>query len=140
MCMNIFGQKGNVSDEDFMIYVLNNLPKEYYAILDGLENHLTMTGDDVLTINLICERMNHRYKKLKEKKKKKLKKKKLWGVIIISIISSARNVESMATNLAIGDVLKIKMKKMKIIRKQKDMNIKTKNLMECATIAFREGI
>ena len=38
-----FGQKGNVSDEDFMIHVLNNLPKEYNVILDGLENCLMAT-------------------------------------------------------------------------------------------------
>ena len=36
--MNIFSQKGNVSDEDSMIHVLNNLPDEYDVILDGLEN------------------------------------------------------------------------------------------------------
>ena len=38
--MNEFKQKGNVSDEDFMIHVLNNLPKEYDVILNGLENYL----------------------------------------------------------------------------------------------------
>ena len=34
----------------------------------------------------------------------------------------------MATSLVIGDALKIKMKKMKKIRKQKDMNIKIKKI------------
>ena len=46
-----FGQKGNVSDEDFKIHSLNNLPKEYDVILDGLENHLTATGENALTID-----------------------------------------------------------------------------------------
>ena len=68
--LNKFGQKGNVSDEDFMIHVLNNLTKENGVILDGLENHLTVTGDDSLTIDLICEKVNHRYKKIKIKKRK----------------------------------------------------------------------
>ena len=38
--MTKFGQKGNVSDKDFMIHVLDNLPEEYDMILDGLENGL----------------------------------------------------------------------------------------------------
>ena len=49
--MNEFGQKGNVSNEDFMILILNNLPKEYNVILDRLENRLTVTRNDALTID-----------------------------------------------------------------------------------------
>ena len=63
--MNEFGQKGNVSDEDFMIHVLNNLSDEYDVILDGLKNCLTLIGDDALTIDLIHEKLNHGYKKIK---------------------------------------------------------------------------
>ena len=44
--MNEFGLKGNVSEDDFMIHVLHNLPKEYDVILDGFENHLMVTGND----------------------------------------------------------------------------------------------
>ena len=44
--MTEFGQKGNVSDEDFMIHILNNLPKKYDVILDGLENRLMATRDN----------------------------------------------------------------------------------------------
>ena len=57
-----------------------------------------------------------------------------------NISSDAGNVQSMATNLAIGDALKIKMKKKKIIRKQKDTNIKIKNSKKCANIVVRRGI
>ena len=60
--------------------------------------------------------------------------------MISSISSSARNVESMVTNLAIGGVLRIKIKKMEIIRNQKDMIIKIKNSKECVTTAVRKGI
>ena len=74
--MNEFGQKDSVSDEDFRIHVLNNLPKEYDVILNGLENHLMATGDDVLTIDSIRKQLNHRYEKLNVKKKKTLKNKK----------------------------------------------------------------
>ena len=57
--MNKFGQKGSVSDEDFMIHVLNNLPEEYDVILDGLENRLMATGENALNIDSIREKLNH---------------------------------------------------------------------------------
>ena len=60
--------------------------------------------------------------------------------MVSSTSSGAENVASMATNMVIDDALKIKMKKKKIIRKQKNMKIKPKNLMEYATIAVRRGI
>ena len=42
--MKVFGQKGSKTDDDFMIHILNNLPKEYDVVLDGLENCLTSSG------------------------------------------------------------------------------------------------
>ena len=54
-----------------MINILNNLPKDYHVILDGLEDYLTMTGDNALTIDVICKKLNHWYKKLKIEKRKK---------------------------------------------------------------------
>ena len=73
--MTEFRQKGNISDEDFMIHVLNNLPEEYYVILDGLENRLTATRENALTIDSIREKFNHRYEKIKQKKKNMKKRK-----------------------------------------------------------------
>ena len=57
--------------------------------------------------------------------------------IINNINRGDGDVESMVTNLAIGDVLKIKMKKKKVIR---IMNTKTESLMELATTAAKRGI
>ena len=108
--MSKFGQKGNVSDEYFMIHIVNDLPEEYDVILDGLENHLTTPGDDALNIDSIHKKMNQRYKKIKAK---------TWVHMVSSTSSGAGNVASMATNLLIEDVLKIKMKKKKIIRNRK---------------------
>ena len=54
--MNKFGLKGSIPDKDFMILILNNLHREYDVILDGLENCLTASGDDVLTIGVICKK------------------------------------------------------------------------------------
>ena len=59
--MTKFGKKGNVSDEDFMIHILNNLPEEYDVILDRLENCLMVTGENALMINSIREKLNHWY-------------------------------------------------------------------------------
>ena len=58
-----FGQTGSIT-KDFMIHVLNNLPKDYDVALNGLEN-CPVTGDDALTINVIREKLNHRYNKMK---------------------------------------------------------------------------
>ena len=74
--INKFRQKGSLSNKDFMIQFLNNLPKEYDVILNGLENCLTAIGDDVLTIDLIRKNWNTGRNKLKVKKKKKAKKKR----------------------------------------------------------------
>ena len=42
--------KGSISEEDFMIHMLNNLPQEYDETLDGLKNSCTSSGPDALTI------------------------------------------------------------------------------------------
>ena len=78
--MTKFRQKGNVSDKDFVIHVLNNLPEEYNVILDGLENCLTTTGGNVITIDSIRKKLNHRYEKIEAKKKKNMKKESIQCV------------------------------------------------------------
>ena len=66
-----------VSDYDFMVKILNNLPSEYDVILDGLENRLSMdgSGSNALTIEDIREKLsivmsrssNTMWKKMKTK-------------------------------------------------------------------------
>ena len=85
--MNEFGQKGKISDKDFM-------PEGYDVILNGLENHLTATGDDMLTIDVIHKKLNHPYKKIKSKKKEKTEKEKALGAYnscAVSMVSTATN-------------------------------------------------
>ena len=43
--MRKFEPKGSISDEDFMIHLLNDLN----VILDGIVNHLISSGDNALT-------------------------------------------------------------------------------------------
>ena len=45
-----------------MIQVLNNVPNEYDVILDGVKNHLTSSGSDALTMEVISEQLNNSYK------------------------------------------------------------------------------
>ena len=74
--MNESRLKGSITVKDFMIHILNNLPKEYDIILDGLENHLTATGNNVLRIDMIRKKLNHWNEKIKIKKRRKSKKKR----------------------------------------------------------------
>ena len=60
--------------------MFNNLPEEYDVILNGLKHCLTATGENALTIDLIREKLNHRYKKIKSKKEEKNKKEKALNV------------------------------------------------------------
>lgn len=57
-----------MSDKDFMVKILNNLPSEYDVILDGLENRLTLDQSDpnALTIENIREKLNNRYERIKK--------------------------------------------------------------------------
>ena len=75
--MNEFGLKGSITDENFIIHVLNDLPKEHDVILDGLDNCLTVSGDNALTIEVISKKLKPLVQKIKNKMKKKEKKKRL---------------------------------------------------------------
>ena len=54
--MSKFRLKGNITDENVMLQLLNNLPEEYDVILD---NHLSSSRENALTIKVICEKLNH---------------------------------------------------------------------------------
>ena len=77
--MSKFGLKGCITVEDFMIHVLNNLPKEYDVVLDGLENHCMVIGNDALTIAVICKNFNHQHEKIKNKNEETREKEKTLG-------------------------------------------------------------
>ena len=66
-----FGLKCKITDEDFMIDILNILSKQYDVILDGLENRLTASEDNALTIEVIGEKLNQQYKNIKNKDEEK---------------------------------------------------------------------
>ena len=49
--MSKFKLKGYITYEDLMIYMLNNLLKEYGVILDGIKNSLTLSSEHALTLS-----------------------------------------------------------------------------------------
>ena len=55
-------------------HILNNLPKKYDIILDGLENCLMATRDNALTMESNHKKLNDKCKKIKSKKEEKIKK------------------------------------------------------------------
>ena len=93
-----------------MIHILNNSPKEYDIILNELKNCFMVSREGVLTMDIISEKLNHWYKKIKNKKKKKVKKKRPKELIINNTSKVAISVVSMDTNLIIVNVQRIRKK------------------------------
>ena len=63
-----------ISDKEFMVKILNNLPSEYDTILDGLENRLTLDPSDsnALTIESIREKLSNRYERIADRDRSEL--------------------------------------------------------------------
>ena len=55
-----------ISDEDFMIHVLGNLPEEYKSKVETLENNLD-NEDDRLTLDQMCIESDTKYEKICKK-------------------------------------------------------------------------
>ena len=53
----------------FLIIWLKNM-----TVLDGLESYLMPSNPDMLTIEVICEKLNHRYEKNKNRSEKNKRK------------------------------------------------------------------
>ena len=60
-------------DKDLIINALNYLHEEYDVILGGIKNHLTFSGDYTLTNEVVRDKLNHRYEKIRIKMKKERK-------------------------------------------------------------------
>ena len=65
--MEEIGISGKLSDDNFMIHVLNNLPKKYDVVVDNLESKLCDKGNSKLTIEQIREKLNGWYEKFKKR-------------------------------------------------------------------------
>ena len=58
-----------ISDEDFMIHVLNNLTEDYDVVLDGMESRLMLKENDPnkLTIEDVRDKLSGRYDRIRER-------------------------------------------------------------------------
>ena len=64
-----------VSDKDLMVYILNNLPKDYDVTMENLELLLNKNGDKALTVEIICDKLREKYERIKKHQLKKENKK-----------------------------------------------------------------
>ena len=71
--MNKISLSTQMSDQDFMIHVLNNLPEEYDVVLDGMESRLLLADSDPnkLTIEDVRAKVNNRFERIEEREGKK---------------------------------------------------------------------
>ncbi len=83
--MDDIGLVGRMSDMEFMIHELNNLPEEYDVVLDSLETHLVSTGEDRLTLESLREDLNSRFERIISKEREKETMRKLGFRIQYSV-------------------------------------------------------
>ena len=57
-----------MSDDDFMLLIMSNLPEEYEAVLTDVENRLILESGEKITIELISQQLNAPFKTLQSKK------------------------------------------------------------------------
>ena len=64
--MDSISLSSKMSDQDFMIHILNNLPESYDVILDGMESRLMLPDSDPnkLTIENIRDKLNSRFERI----------------------------------------------------------------------------
>jgi len=62
-----------MSDEDFMIHVLNNLTEDYDVVLDGMESRLMLNENDPnkLTIEDVRDKLSGRFDRIRERSEKR---------------------------------------------------------------------
>ncbi len=70
------GLMRRLSDMEFIIQVLNNLPEEYDVVLDSLENRLVSTREDRSTLEALREKLNSRFERIMSKEREKCCNKK----------------------------------------------------------------
>ena len=67
--MDKISLSAKMTDQDFMIHVLNNLPVEYDVVLDGMESRLMLPDGDAnkLTIEDVRDKLNNRFERMDER-------------------------------------------------------------------------
>ena len=76
--MDKIGLAEKMSDMEFIIHMLNNLPEEYNVVLDRLDSHLVSINEDKLTLEALWEELNSRFEQISSKEREKECHKKAW--------------------------------------------------------------
>ncbi len=63
------GTLERLSDREYMIHELNNLPEEYDVDLDSFENCIASTREDGLTLEALREKLNSRFERIMTKER-----------------------------------------------------------------------
>ena len=57
-----------MSDDDFMLHIMDNLHKEYEAVLTDIEHRLMTESSEKCTTELMHQKLNACFKRLQSKK------------------------------------------------------------------------
>lgn len=61
--------KVTVEDEDLVIHILNNLPKEYDSLVEAIEEDLNKGADEEVTVKRVRERVRARFRRMQLRQK-----------------------------------------------------------------------
>ena len=61
MRQRLRNMKATISDDDLIIHILNNLPTEYNTIVEKLEDAISSTGDDKLTLERVRDKLRIKF-------------------------------------------------------------------------------
>ena len=65
-----------MTDKNFLVHVLNELPEEYDTVLDGLHSRLLKTGPEEITIKYTQDKLRDSFEVIKGRSSKKTEKEK----------------------------------------------------------------
>ena len=94
-----------ITNDDFMLHIMSNLPEEYEAVLMDIEIYLMVRYPDKLTIEVLCENHPQGMNSSRPRKMRKLKKRRhyLLGRIgnsrmlvepVVSMVTKQLNVQT----------------------------------------------
>ena len=92
--MDSISLSSKMSDQDYMIHILNNLPESYDVILDGMESRLMLPDSDPnkLTIENIRDKLNSQFERIAKNESAAEKTSKHWQLIASNTRVDAANV------------------------------------------------
>ena len=79
--MNELELMSYISDNNFMLHIIDNLPEEYEALLTDVENRLMVESGYKLIIELMHQKLNNFFKRLENKREEDTEEEKVLSAI-----------------------------------------------------------